>query len=174
MEKENGATDKFWCSVQGKYFCALNENDMITIRKATLQDLERLVPLFDAYRQFYKQKEDIEGARRFLTERLERQDSVVFLAFEEDRAVGFTQLYPQFSSVGMDRNWLLNDLYVAEAARKRGVAFRLLEAARVWGRESGARWLMLETGVDNYAAQALYEKAGWSRVEEVFYHINVQ
>lgn len=147
---------------------------MIEIRKATLNDLDSLVPLFDAYRQFYGQAPDLEGARKFLAERLQREESVVFLAFEEGRAVGFTQLYPQFSSVGMDRNWLLNDLYVDESARKKGVGFQLLERVRTWGRESGARWLMLETAVDNYAAQALYEKAGWTRVEEVFYRVGTK
>lgn len=147
---------------------------MIVISKATLSDLESLVPLFDAYRQFYQQASDPEGARAFLTARLEQEESVVFLAFDKGRAVGFTQLYPQFSSVGMDRNWLLNDLYVDESARKRGVASRLLEAARAWGRETAARWLVLETAVDNYAAQALYEKAGWQRVEEVFYRVSTK
>lgn len=147
---------------------------MIAIRKATSQDLDSLVPLFDAYRQFYKQSSDLAGARRFLAGRLEREESVVFLAFDVDRAVGFTQLYPQFSSVGMDRNWLLNDLYVDEGTRKLGVGLRLLEAARDFGRETGARWLLLETGVDNYPAQALYEKAGWARVEEVFYRVSTR
>lgn len=147
---------------------------MIAIRKASLQDLDSLVPLFDAYRQFYNQAPDPEGARRFLTGRLEQEESVVFLAFDGKRAVGFTQLYPQFSSVGMDRNWLLNDLYVDKSARKQGVGYRLLEAARAFGRETGARWLVLETGVDNYAAQALYEKAGWARVEEVFYRVSTK
>lgn len=146
---------------------------MIVIRKAVPEDVGQLVPLFDAYRQFYKQAPDLEGARKFLAERMERGESVVFMAFEDDRALGFTQLYPQFSSVGMDRNWLLNDLYVDERARKKGVATQLLEAARAWGHETGARWLLLETGVDNYAAQALYEKAGWSRAEDIFYHLDV-
>lgn len=146
---------------------------MIETRKAVLEDVDQLVPLFDAYRQFYKQASDLEGARKFLTDRIERNESVVFMTFEEGNALGFTQLYPQFSSVGMDRNWLLNDLYVDAGARKMGVATQLLEAARAWGKETGARWLMLETGADNYAAQALYEKAGWHRANEIFYHLDV-
>lgn len=146
---------------------------MIETRKAVLEDVDQLVPLFDAYRQFYKQASDLEGARKFLTDRIERNESVVFMTFEEGNALGFTQLYPQFSSVGMDRNWLLNDLYVDAGARKIGVATQLLEAARAWGKETGARWLMLETGADNYAAQALYEKAGWHRANEIFYHLDV-
>lgn len=146
---------------------------MIETRKAVLEDVDQLVPLFDAYRQFYKQASDLEGARKFLTDRIERNESVVFMTFEEGNALGFTQLYPQLSSVGMDRNWLLNDLYVDAGARKIGVATQLLEAARAWGKETGARWLMLETGADNYAAQALYEKAGWHRANEIFYHLDV-
>lgn len=146
---------------------------MITIRKALLVDLDGLVPLFDAYRQFYKQEPDSEGARKFMAERLEKEDSVVFMAFEEGRAVGFTQLYPIFSSVGMGRSWLLNDLYVDASARKKGVGHQLLEAAKNWGRETKSRWLMLETAVDNYAAQALYEKNGWHKVDGVFYSVSV-
>jgi GNAT superfamily N-acetyltransferase len=142
------------------------------IRNAEPADLEDLVPLFDAYRQFYGQAQDREGARKFLRERMERAESVVLMAFYEGQAVGFTQLYPQFSSVGMDRNWLLNDLYVDESARKRGVASSLLQAARDWGLKTGARWLLLETGVDNHPAQALYEKEGWERVKEVFYRVS--
>jgi len=147
---------------------------MITVRKASLADLENLVPLFDAYRQFYKQAADISGARTFLLERLENAESEVFLAFDDEKIVGFTQLYPLFSSVGMKRSWLLNDLYVEAAARKKGVGERLLEAAKAWGRETGAGWLMLETAEDNYPAQALYEKNGWERIkEEVFYRVDL-
>ena len=146
---------------------------MIVTRKASLADLEDLVPLFDAYRQFYKQAPDVEGGRRFLAERLQNEESVVFMAFEGDSAVGFTQLYPIFSSVGMGRSWLLNDLYVDATARKKGVGHQLLEAAKQWGRETDSRWLMLETAVDNYAAQALYEKNGWHKVDGVFYSVSL-
>jgi len=145
---------------------------MITTRKATVADLDSLVPLFDAYRQFYKQETDQEGARKFLTERLEGEESVVFLAFYGERPAGFTQLYPIFSSVGMRRSWLLNDLYVDVVARKKGVGERLLEEAKTWARATGASWMMLETAVDNHPAQALYEKNGWERVkDELFYRV---
>jgi GNAT superfamily N-acetyltransferase len=147
---------------------------MITIRKATVADLDSLVPLFDAYRQFYKQETDQEGARKFLTERLEGEESVVFLAFDGERPAGFTQLYPIFSSVGMRRSWLLNDLYVDVVARKKGVGERLLEEAKTWARATGASWMMLETAVDNHLAQALYEKNGWERVkDELFYRVDL-
>lgn len=133
------------------------------VRQATIGDLDALVPLFDAYRRFYGHAPDPEGATRFLRDRFEHAQSVVFLATLDGNAVGFTQLYPIFSSTTMRRAFLLNDLYVAEAGRRTGAGRRLLEAAARHGRAVGAQSLMLQTARDNHAAQALYESAGWKR-----------
>jgi GNAT superfamily N-acetyltransferase len=141
----------------------------MTIRQAHLSDLEQLSILFDGYRQFYQQPSDIEGARSFLHQRFSNKESVVFMAFENNEAVGFTQLYPIFSSVSLKKAWLLNDLFVCASARKKGVALSLLKAAEDHGKATGARWLLLETAHDNTKAQALYEKAGWER-ETAFYY----
>lgn len=138
------------------------------IRWAGPDDLNALAPLFDAYRIFYGRASDPEGARAFLGKRLRRNESVVFLAELESQPVGFTQLYPLFSSIGMSRIWLLNDLYVAESARRHGVASALLDAARRHGEQSGASGLLLETAEDNRPAQTLYERKGWKR-EQGFY-----
>lgn len=64
--------------------------------RAELNDLEALVPLFDAYRQFYKQASDRDGARAYIAERIKRGESVIFLAVVDAVIVGFTQLYPLF------------------------------------------------------------------------------
>jgi len=139
------------------------------VRRANLDDLDQLAPLFDGYRQFYQQASDIESARVFLHERLSKNESVVFMAVDNEQAVGFTQLYPIFSSVSLKKAWLLNDLFVNELARKKGVALSLLRAAEAHGGETGARWMLLETAHDNTRAQALYKKAGWER-ESAFYY----
>ena len=125
--------------------------------------LKQLTPLFDAYRQFYKQRSDMAGARKFLRKRLERKESVVFLAMDGKEAVGFVQLYPSFDSVTMRSVWILYDLFVAPAARKRGVARLLMERVRQFAVETKAKRLVLETAVDNYPAQKLYKKLGWKR-----------
>lgn len=90
------------------------------IRQATVEDLDTLVPLFDAYRQFYRQPSDMEGARRFLLARFENNQSVIFIAFRNGTATGFVQLYPSFSSTAMARILVLNDLFVAADARRQG------------------------------------------------------
>lgn len=139
------------------------------IRKATLEDVPLVAPLFDAYRVFYDQPADPGGALRFLQERLGNDQSVLFIALSAGRAVGFVQLYPIFSSVSMKRAWLLNDLYVDISERGKGVATSLLESAKNYGRSTSGKWLMLQTHADNYQAQALYEKNGWKREKDLFY-----
>ncbi len=133
------------------------------IRQATVADVDLIVPLFDAYRQFYRQPSEPERARRFLLERFEHNESVIFLSFEGRAASGFTQLYPSFSSGSMARVFILNDLFVTPDARGRGVGAALLDAAAEYGRRFGAVRLVLSTGVGNVTAQSLYERLGWKR-----------
>lgn len=135
----------------------------VAVRQATVADLPLLVPLFDAYRQFYRQPSDPAGAHRFLLERFAHNQSVSFLAFAGDLPVGFTQLYPSFSSGAMARIFILNDLFVTPEARGRGAGSALLHAAADYGRRVGALRLVLSTEVTNTTAQAVYEKLGWQR-----------
>jgi GNAT superfamily N-acetyltransferase len=149
------------------------ETQNIIVRRASLADLDLLVPLFDAYRQFYEQRPDLALAWEFLHERLERDESVIFLALRpEGPAAGFTQLFPSFSSASAGRIFILNDLFVDPTARRSGVGQRLLDAAADFGRGAGAVRLTLSTAHRNTAAQSLYEAKGWRR-DEVFrsYHL---
>ncbi|WP_102127378.1 GNAT family N-acetyltransferase [Deinococcus planocerae] len=145
---------------------------LLTVVRADASHLDALVPLFDGYRQFYGQASDPEGARAFLAERLDRGESVIFLALDGGAPLGFTQLYPSFTSVGMRRLWILNDLFVAPQGRKRGVGRALLERARQHGLETGAVRLTLSTATNNVSAQTLYEAQGWRRDED-FYTYNL-
>ena len=142
---------------------------MITIRSAELNDVDIIAPLFDAYRMFYNQQSSLNDAMEFLKQRLIKNESVIFLAFYENKAVGFTQLYPLFSSVSLKKLWLLNDLFVDEGYRKSGAATALLEQAKAYAQSTGAKGLLLETSNDNLPAQNLYEKNGWVKEENFFY-----
>ena len=139
------------------------EQTPFTVRQAVLADLDALAPLFDQYRQFYRQASDMDAARAFLRERFNHGESVVFLAHEGTSLLGFTQLYPSFSSVSIARAFILNDLFVAEAGRRRGVAKALLAAAAGYAKALDARFMTLQTTRDNEQAQALYEQTGWKR-----------
>ena len=130
------------------------------IERLSLEMVETAATLFNDYRMFYEQESNIAGAMEFLTARLKAQDSIVFLAFDEEKCVGFVQLYPTFSSVAMQRAYILNDLFVAVPYRKKGFAKVLMKAAFSYCEEHGARYVTLETGLDNYGAQALYKQVG--------------
>lgn len=137
----------------------------LSITRATLADLDTIVPLFDRYRVFYGKPSDPALARAFMRARLERAESVVLLAWIDAQAVGFTQLYPAFSSVSAAHVWVLNDLLVLPDARRNGIARALLSSAADFARADGALRLELETDHDNAAAQALYRAMGWMPYE---------
>lgn len=136
--------------------------------QAAVEHVAQVAPLFDAYRQFYRPPSDPAGGAAFLRERIERNESVVFLAVLDGEVAGFTQLYPCFSSISMKRLWILNDLFVVPEARRRGVAKALIGRARQLALQTSAEGLALETAVDNHSAQRLYEQLGWIRDEEFF------
>jgi len=144
------------------------------VRQALLSDLPQLVPLFDAYRQFYGKTSDPTAAHSFLLERIERAESVLFLAEDGGQGLGFAQLYPSFSSVALARTYILNDLYVNVGCRRQGVAKRLLETAADYAASAGAVRLTLTTAIGNAEARALYQAVGWQRDEQFFvYHLPI-
>ncbi len=137
--------------------------------QARLEHLETVSQLFDQYRVFYKSPSDIETARKFIQERFHKGDSIIFAAGNNGQIVGFTQLYPSFSSVSMKRVWILNDLFVEPTCRKQGVAKLLLRAAEDFARQTEAIRISLATQISNVSAQALYESIGYCKDEE-FHH----
>ena len=133
----------------------------MNIITAGIGNLEQLIPLFDGYRVFYKQLSDQEAARVFLEDRLKKSDSIIFLALNEHHdAMGFTQLYPIFSSVSMRPLHVLNDLFVSEGFRGRHIGRSLLEHAKDYISEINSKGLILETAKNN-PAQYLYERLDW-------------
>lgn len=146
---------------------ALVEN--ISVIQAQLNHVDAVAEVFDAYRQYYGQTSDIKGAKQFLAERISNQESVIFLALENGKALGFTQLYPVFSSVSMRRSWVLNDLFVREDLRSKGIGKVLLAAAQNFVVQQNHKGLLLETTPDNTKAQSLYERLGWVREQNYYY-----
>lgn len=145
------------------------------IFQANLDHLDLLAPLFDAYRVFYKQPPDLHRARIFVGDRIQNRESIIFMALGingqfRDKALGFTQLFPSFSSVSTRRLWILNDLYIVEQARRLGIAEALMERARLLAEETQAKGLILETTKDNSPAQALYEKLDYKRDDDTYHY----
>ncbi|HBY68373.1 MAG TPA: GNAT family N-acetyltransferase, partial [Flavobacteriaceae bacterium] len=94
----------------------------------------------------------------------------IFMAFtSENEAVGFTQLYPSFSSVSVQRTYILNDLFVSKEYRGKGIGEALLNHAKQFAKKEGSKGLTLETETNN-PAQHLYERLGWKKDEHTFHY----
>ncbi len=148
----------------------------IQVRSASMADIDELTRLFDQYRVFYERSSDIALARSFLTERIEKNQSQIFIAgISDDRCCGFTQLFRSFSSVSAKPLWILNDLYVERTARKKGVGRLLMNKAREFAVETASKGILLETAKTNLNAQALYESLGYEKNTDFFgYSLNLE
>lgn len=143
----------------------------ITVRQAIFSDLEELSKLFDGYRIFQGKQSDVVAARSFLQARFDHGESVVFIAHEGATPLGFAQLYPSYSSTALARVFILNDLFVHERGRRKGVASSLLAALEGYAWAHGAARITLNVAMDNTPGQGLYEAQGWNRDAQFFmYH----
>ena len=147
----------------------------ITTRHASLDDIDAVLPLFNMYRAFYGEPTRGVAARAFMRERWILGESKLIVAEAAGKIVGFTQLFPSFSSVTLQRLWILNDLFVIEAVRGKGAGRKLLEAAADFGRATFAKQLFIEGALANTAARGLYEDFGFvPNAEYAYYHLALQ
>ncbi len=142
---------------------------MITIIQAEEEHIPILIPLLDKYRIFYDQNSDEPAARGFLESRIKNKDSIIFIAFYEGSPAGFTQLYSSFSTVSLKPIFILNDLYVYNEFRKKGIGEELLNSAKDYCALLDYKGLALETAINN-PAQKLYERLGWKKNTSSLYY----
>lgn len=140
------------------------------VRPATKKDINQLARLFDLYRVYFKQPSDPETGATFLQERMERKESEIFVADDEGELAGFVQLYPQFSSVRLQKIWLLNDLFVLPEYRGKHISKQLIDVAKQLTRESGAAGILLETEKTNEVGNYVYTSAGFVLYADTNYY----
>jgi GNAT superfamily N-acetyltransferase len=147
----------------------------IKVNIASLNELNSVAKLFNEYRIFYQQESNLTLAEAFISARIENDESIIFYAIDEaGQYLGFTQLYRTFSSVSAQPSLVLNDLYVAEIARRQGVGKLLLNTAKGYALEHNVKGLALSTAIDNNKAQSLYESLGYQKdITDFHYFLTV-
>lgn len=141
------------------------------IRKATLSDLDQLTTLFDQYVVFYKKPSNHNKHKAYLKERIENNEAVIFMAFDEEnpeKAIGFTLIYITFSSLALNKILILNDLFVDSKIRKKGIGEKLILETVSLAKELGSNLIRLRTAKNNLIAQGLYHKMGFVRDELLY------
>ncbi len=143
-----------------------------TIRMAELEDLDALTKIFESYRKFYEKEPNFEKAKEFLRDKFIHRESILYLAIDStsEEILGFTQVYPTFSSLSMQRSLILNDLYVYEKYRKSGIATALLNQIKEYAILTDAKGIELSTAIDNTNAQRLYESLQYKKDLEFFHY----
>ncbi|WLH24455.1 GNAT family N-acetyltransferase [Pseudomonas sp. FP215] len=96
-------------------------SDAVFTRHASLDDAAAIAPLLDKYREFYGEASDLTRSTAFIQQRFYLGESIIIVALVNNEIIGFTQLFPSFSSVTLERLWILNDLYVEASKRRAGV-----------------------------------------------------
>lgn len=139
------------------------------VKKITNANIDKLVPLFDQYMVFYKKPSAPDKYRQYLAERIRNNDATGFIAFNaHNKAVGFVLHYHTFSSVSLGKVIILNDLFVSQENRQKGVAAQLVEHTITLAKNIGVVRIDLATAIDNKAAQCLYEQLGFAKDSEYF------
>ncbi|MGR6980577.1 GNAT family N-acetyltransferase [Testudinibacter sp. P27/CKL/0425] len=100
------------------------------IFKAELWNLELILPLFEQYRREQGMGENPERSLAFLANRIRFSESIVFIAVNDQQAVGFVQLYPRLSSLRLQRYWQLTDLFVSQIPNQQEIQRELLRKSR--------------------------------------------
>jgi GNAT superfamily N-acetyltransferase len=127
-------------------------------------DYERVLPLIAGYQRFYRTEPNEERNRVFFRRFLAPSDDGLLLAaWEDDEPIGFATLYWTFSSTHAAEAALMNDLFVADGHRGKGIGLALIEASVAAARDRGMRHLEWFTALDNERAQRLYDRIGAHR-----------
>ena len=94
---------------------------MNKIVKAEHKHLDELGRLFNLYRIFYEEDDDLEKASKYISARFNDGDSMFFVAENDDELSGFVQLYPSYCSVSAVPILILYDLFVDHSKRSKGI-----------------------------------------------------
>ena len=147
----------------------------VRIEPITASQLERLLPMIAAYQRFYEVAEIDEQRNREFFKRFiaPSEDGMLLGAWNEGELLGYACLYWHFTSLVPAEIVLINDLFVAEAARGQGIGRSLIEASADVARHRGAHHLEWATAPDNKTAQRLYDSTGATRSTWIEYELRL-
>ena len=147
----------------------------IAITRVGEADLSDLLPLMRGYCDFYEVNpadDSLLALARTLIANPELEGVQLIARDAEDgSALGFATIYWLWSTSRAARIGVMNDLFTAPEARRRGVGEALIRACLDAVRERGAAVLQWQTASDNLSAQALYEAIGGIREQWVDYYL---
>ena len=140
----------------------------IVITRATMKHYKDVGALFDLYRQFYKYKTNLKASTKYIKDRINQNESFIFICFYKKEPAGFVQLYETFDSLNINKKLILYDLYVDKKYRKNGIGRKLMDKAKKLAKFKKIQNIELSTAKNNKKAQSLYESLDYKRDKEYY------
>ena len=140
----------------------------IVITRATKEHYKDVGALFDLYRQFYKYKTNLKASTKYIKDRINQNESFIFICFYKKEPAGFVQLYETFDSLNINKKLILYDLYVDKKYRKNGIGRKLMDQAKKLAKYKKIQNIELSTAKNNKKAQSLYESLDYKRDKEYY------
>ena len=129
----------------------------INIQRAETKHIEGISILFDLYRQFYQFESDLKKSKKYISERLINNESIIFISLVDNHIAGFVQLYETFDSLNLNKKLILYDLFVEKKYRKNSLGRKLMNKSKEFAIENNLQRIELSTAINNVNAQSLYE-----------------
>jgi GNAT superfamily N-acetyltransferase len=146
------------------------------IVRVRAEHVDQVLPLMRAYCDFYEAAPSA-GALRAVAEALvadpDRAGIQLLARADERTALGFATLFWTFSTLNGGAIGLMNDLYVAPAARGQGIGTALIDACAGQCVHHGMSAMEWYTAPSNARAQSVYDHTGATRSEWVNYSLAV-
>jgi GNAT superfamily N-acetyltransferase len=148
----------------------------VNIERVNEADLDELLGLMRGYCDFYEvdpSDEALLALSRALLADPENEGIQLIARDGAGRAIGFATVYWTWQTLSASRLAVMNDLFVAPAARGRGLGAALIEECLRFAGERGAGKLAWQTAPANEFAQRLYDRVGAVREHWIDYHLRV-
>lgn len=145
------------------------------IEVVSKNNIEEVLPLIKAYQAFYKVTEISDAKNLAFFSQFGESDAkgCQFLFREKDKVAGFATVYFSFTSTIAEKVAVLNDVFVLDDYRGKGIARQLIEHCRAYASEMGAARLQWLTALDNEPANRLYESMNTNKSTWNFYTYSV-
>ena len=146
----------------------------VTVRPLGDKDFFAWLGLFEGYSAFYESELTDQKALQVWSWIIDANNSLDGAVAIDDAGdfVGFAHYRTVPRTLSGDLALFLDDLFVAEDARGKGVGTLLMDFTKAYARQHKLAQVQLLTAADNATAQVLYDQVG-NRTDWVTYEIDV-
>lgn len=149
---------------------------MISIREARIDEIKKLQDLNDdAFSRNPELDPDLvldwaqsDHGKAYFTNTINSSKDVLFVAEEDEKLIGYIGASDKPINFRNSRYMEIDNLGIAKAYRRKGIATMLMKKCFEWGEERGYQRVYLSCYFKNTEAIEFYKQAGFSEISVSF------